>query len=89
MITDSNGNVALRYYQPTGKYVMLSNKHEYVFRTVRNVCLAWVQPSDVDQMLATTHECCGGSRKNIFFVATQQQVNIWTGEGDFRPTVNG
>jgi len=88
MITDANGDVALRYYQTTGKYVRLGNGHEYVFMTKRNVCLGWVKPEDVDKILAITKTCCGGNKSKVFSYATQQQVNLWTGTGDFYPTAN-
>jgi hypothetical protein len=88
MVTNEAGDVAIRYYQTTGRYVQLPNHHEYVFVSKRNICLAWVKPEDVDKVLEITKTCCGGNRNKVFFPATQQQVNIWTGQGDFSPAAN-
>lgn len=82
MIKNDNGEVAVTYYQNTGKYVK-ANGHEYVFTTIRNVCMSWVKPEDVDSLLAIKNQCCpGGSPKSTFRLSSQQEVNLWTGQGD-------
>ncbi len=85
MITNASGEIAITYYQPTGKYIRLGNGHEYVFRTTRDVCLAWIRPEDVEAILQVVRECCGGSKHKICRYSSQQEVNIWTGIGDFHP----
>jgi hypothetical protein len=45
-----------------------------------------VLPEDVDTVLAITHKCCPGSGpKHIFRLASQQEVNLWTGVGSVHP----
>ena len=86
MIKNGSGEVAVTYFQPTGKYVKLGNGSEYVFRTIRNVCLSWVKETDVDSILNIRHQCCpGSSPKPVFRLSSQQEVNLWTGVGDFHP----
>jgi hypothetical protein len=87
MITNAAGDVAMVYNKPTGTHVKLGNGHEYQFVTrSAGVCMAWIQPGDVEAMLRIVHQCCSGSNpKNNFRPANQQQVNLWTGIGDGRP----
>lgn len=83
MIKNSSGDVAMTYYQNTGYHAQLGNGHEYLFVTHRNVCMAWVKEEDVQKMLAVVKTCCGGNTRPIFRLSSQQEVNLWTGSGDF------
>lgn len=82
MIHNDEGDVAITYYQSTGKYVRMGDGTEYVFTTKNNVCLSWVSPEHVDKILSTTKKCCGGkSTNNVFRLSSQQEVNLWSGVG--------
>lgn len=80
--TNESGDVALRHYQsgnvliqntPTGK--------EYVAVTQANICLAWVDPADVANILARRGGCCGGTKKQLFHYASADDVRRWTNRG--------
>lgn len=78
--------VAMRYVaQPIQKYIMLGNKHEYVFSPSFSVSLAWVDEEDVNTILslpAPSSSCCGGSgRTNGFMLADQSAINCHTNGG--------
>jgi len=78
-IYDANGKVAMRYLTPIQKYIMLGNKHEYVFIPRYSVSLAWVDEADVELILSvpkSSCEGCGGSaRSNGFILANQASIN--------------
>lgn len=78
MITNENGEVALRAYQVVRKYVAV-NGHEYVFVPQHNISLAWIQLEDVNSVLSIKRECCGGSKNPYFRYANQHDIDIWTG----------
>lgn len=80
MITNDAGGIALVYYQPTQAHVSshkTTTGKEYVF-TTHYVSVAWVDPVDVDGLLAMRKTCCGGTRKKMFTYANQAQVDIWS-----------
>ena len=88
MITNPAGEVAMRYFNNIPKYIMLGNKHEYLFTQHKYGSYAWIKPEDVGKILAVMHDChCGSSApKPAFRLATQQEVNLWTGQGDVHPS---
>ena len=71
----SNGKVAVRYYQPTPKYVRIGDK-EYVCTVQHGVSLLLVDESEVPALLAVEGGCCGGKRK-IFSLCGQEAFNVW------------
>jgi hypothetical protein len=81
-VTDLQGNVALRYRQDTSKLIRLGDGTEYLFMTKANACIAWVQPKHVDQVLAMTHQCCGGNRNVMFKKTNALTVYRWLGLGE-------
>jgi len=87
-ITNETGQVAIRYYSPSPKYIRLSNGHEYVFSGGKYVSASWVNEEDVSSVLSLTRSCncSGGSKKPMFREATQQEVNLWLGVGDAHPS---
>jgi hypothetical protein len=84
MIKNENGDVAMTYFQSSGKYLRMGDGMEYVFVTRRNICFSWVNPKHVDQILNKSRKCCGGSKKRVFRLSSQQEVNLWTGVGGVR-----
>jgi len=81
MITNSAGEVALKYYLPTGKYISLSATIEYVFVAEANISLCWVKPEHVDRILAIKKTCCGNTHKPMFRYANETEVRRWTNRG--------
>lgn len=80
--TNETGDVALRYFQsgniliqetPTGK--------EYVAQTFANICLAWVDPADVANILTRRGGCCGGAKRQLFHCASADDVRRWMNRG--------
>jgi len=81
MITNEAGDVAMTYFQNTGKHMRIGDGTEYMFAVNRNVCMSWVDPNHVDRILATTRKCCGNQSKRVFRLSSQQEVNLLTGVG--------
>jgi len=78
MITNENGEVALRAYQTIQKYISV-NGSEYVFVPQHNISLAWIKHKDVSAVLSIKRECCGGNKNPYFRYANQHDIDIWTG----------
>lgn len=78
---NDNGQIALKYRQP-GNILLQGNPSgkEYVAVTQANICLAWVDPADIDFILAKKDGCCGGKRQS-FFLANEADVRRWTNKG--------
>lgn len=81
MVTNDAGQVAMKYFQPHRKYVLLGNEHEYVFTVRANISLTWVEPEDVQRILNIRRSCCGGKRNQQFFLANESDVRRWTNGG--------
>lgn len=81
MIKNENGDIAIRYYQTLPHVVGISGKPkiEYVFSVQHNICLSWVKPEHIDQILNIKKHCCGNNRKQVYFLAEQRHVDIWSG----------
>jgi len=77
MITNENGEVALRSYQTVQKLITV-NGRSYVFVPQHNISLAWINPEDVSTVLNIKRGCCGN--KNPYFrYANQHDIDIWYG----------
>lgn len=78
MITNSAGDVAIRYYQPA--QVLAKNTptgKQYFFDVKMDVSMAWVDPKDVDNLLARKGGCCNKKRK-LYDYANENAVGLWT-----------
>ena len=56
------------------KLVELPNGKSYYFSPKNNICMAYVDPEDVDAILAIRKSCCGGNRRPIFFLANEADI---------------
>jgi hypothetical protein len=81
-ITNEQGQVALRYYQDTGPILVQGTPSgtEYTF-ICHVVSMAWVEPEDVDHLLARRKTCCGGSKRQIFDYAHPNAIAAWRNGG--------
>lgn len=79
--TNDAGQIALKYRQP-GNILLQGNPSstEYVAITHVNICMAWVDPADVDFILTKKDGCCGGKRQS-FYLASESDVRRWTNRG--------
>ena len=77
MVTNTDGKVAVKYYQPTPKRVVIGNTvYDFVYRNY--VSLAWINPEDVDKILSITNSSCNCSKgTSIFRLANERDVLIW------------
>lgn len=75
------GDVAVKYRQP-GQILLQHNPSgkEYVAVTEANICLAWVDPVDVDFILSKRGGCCG-KKQQSFFLANESDVRRWKNRG--------
>jgi hypothetical protein len=78
---NEQGDIAVKYRQ-LGNVLLQGNpsSKEYVAITQANICLAWVDPDDVDFILAKKDGCCGGKRQS-FFLANGSDVRRWKNKG--------
>jgi hypothetical protein len=79
--TNAAGDIAVKYRQP-GNVLLQGNPsgREYVAVTQANISLAWIDPTDVDFILAKKDGCCGGKRQS-FYLANESDVRRWTNKG--------
>jgi len=78
MIKNDEGLVALEHYNTNPKTVFVNSGAVYSFVPHHNVSLAWVLPEHVDEMLQKRQRGCCGKSRNLCFLASQTNVNIWT-----------
>jgi len=78
MITNDNGEVAVKYYQTIPKKIHIAGT-TYVFSVRNNISLCWIQEEHVSTVLSMTKTCCGGSKKSgIFRIATETDLRRHT-----------
>jgi len=80
MVTNEDGWVALKRYQTINKLVTIGEM-QYLFSTRANICIAWVRPEHVNQVLTLKKVCCGGSKKPQFRYANESDVRRWEAGG--------
>ena len=73
MQTNANGQIAVKRLRQNQKLVKINKEKFYVFAPKHNVCLAWVDPEDLDFILSLEGGCCGGKKKE-FWLATSTDV---------------
>ncbi len=70
METNEDGWVALKRYQTINKLITVGGK-EYMFMTKHNICLAWVRPEHVGQVLAKMRVCCNNKKTPMFTYSSE------------------
>lgn len=81
-LKNEKGQIALCYYMSVNP-VVERNGRLYPFITNRNVCLAYIDPEDVEAILNKTKVCCGDpTPKRVFRLASEQEVRLWNGTAD-------
>lgn len=78
MITNSDGLVALQHYNSNPRTVKIQEDGTmYSFVPKSNVSLAWVKREHVDKLLTYKAKLCCRKNQNMFFLASQINVNLW------------
>ena len=79
--TNDKNEIAVKYRQP-GNVLLQDNPSglEYVAITQANICLAWIDPADVDFIMAKRDGCCG-KKQPSFSLANESDVRRWTNKG--------
>lgn len=72
----ADGNVVLRYHQPTPKYIQIGAK-EYVCSVKSGVSLAFVPEQEVPLLLGYRGGCCGG-HKQVFSLCSQEAYTVYS-----------
>lgn len=80
---NDQGQVAIKYYQPQNQVLVQQTLSgtDYVFICRANITLAWIEPADVEHLLARRKRCCGNHQRQIFFYANADEVRRWTNGG--------
>lgn len=68
------GQIAVKRLRQNPKRVDVGHKKFYLFAPKNNICLAWIDPEDVDKILAMRRNCCGNSSKPEFWLASETDV---------------
>jgi hypothetical protein len=79
--TNEQNEIAVKYRQP-GNVLLQGNPSgkEYVAVTQANICMAWIDPADVDFILTKRDGCCG-KKQQSFYLANESDVRRWTNKG--------
>jgi len=75
-IRNDQGQVLLRYMKQAQEYVKCGSA-EYIFEVRANIAAAWVNPEDVDCLLAHKASCCGGKAKSVIFLIDETHARRW------------
>jgi len=91
MLKNSEGQIALKYYQPRGQYIdgsgLSSGTLGYVFTVRANISMAWISPIDLTNILNRRRKGCGhggagcGGKSPAFTYANEADVRRWTNNG--------
>lgn len=66
IINTETGLIAVEYYQPRYFSIAVANgARSYTF-TDRGMCLSWVMPEDVEEILSMKGGCCGQKKAGVF-----------------------
>lgn len=79
-ITNDVGQIAIRYYQPA--QVLTKNTPsgtQYFFDVKAGVSMAWVEPEDVEALLAKRPRPCCQKARQVYDYANQAAVDLWSG----------
>lgn len=74
-----DSNVALRYHQPTPKYVQIGSK-EYVCSVKNGVSLLFVAENEVPLLLGYLGGCCGGQKRVFSLCSNEAYIVYSTGD---------
>lgn len=72
---NSEGKVAIRYFQPTPKMVRIGAELIY-FDCQHGISMAFVRENLVPQLIAFRGGCCG-QKQQVMFEATEVQYSHW------------
>jgi len=75
MVKNTDGKVAMVYYQPMPKLIKVGNK-DYWFDCQHGISMAFVDETDVTPLLNFMGGCCGGKKK-VIFLASEAQHSHW------------
>ena len=73
-VKNDAGQIALKRLRTNPKLVQLGTDTFYQFSPRYNICLAWVDPEDVDRILSMKRDCCGSGGKRQFWLASESDV---------------
>lgn len=73
--------VPVQYYQEVKHFKELNNGHQYVFTVRAQICLAYVDEADVQELLDAVGGCCGKKQRNIYVRPNEDTVRRWTNGG--------
>lgn len=81
--TNEAGEIALRHHPISNSRIFVSglkSGNQYVATVQANICMVWVKPEDLQQVLKKKGGCCNKNRK-LFNYANENDVRQWTARG--------
>ena len=84
MITNDAGEVALKIWPPVQKIAQqVPSGKGYVFIIRADIAMSWVDPQDLENLLARMCSCnCGNSSsRKCFMYANESDIRRWTNGG--------
>ena len=75
-VVNDSGQVAVKYFQPMSQTLKV-NGRTYIFKVMKNLSIAWIEPEDVEAVLNVTKVCCGGNRNKVYRLEHETHVKRW------------
>jgi len=75
-VVNDAGQVAVKYFQPLDQELRIGSK-AYYFRVKKSISIAWIDAEDVEKVLNTVKECCGGNRMRVYKLEHETHVKRW------------
>ena len=72
-----DGMVAMQHRTTNPKSTKTGDGTLYHFIPKFNVCMAWVKEAHVPELLAKRAKVCCGKQGQMFYLATELNVNLW------------
>lgn len=81
-VNNGQGQIAVVSTRQASRILVEARRYnlsqDYVFSIRGGTTLAWVEPDDLDKVLAISHQCCGHRRRRPSFrPATLQEAKRW------------
>ena len=72
-----NEKTAIRRLRSGNKPIVIGGETKYIVQMQHNIGLVWIDPEDVNKVLAIQDGCCGNLRAGGFRLATDEEVRRW------------
>ena len=75
-VVNDSGQVAVKYFQPISQTLKV-NGRTYIFRVMKSLSIAWIEPQDVEAVLNIVKVCCGNTSRKVYRLEHKTHVKRW------------